>query len=241
MPDRRLLFRRIPLQRLLLIRRQIQVMAMPMSQHRNTTTAAVDSQLLPEQWDVRQLVYAKKMTGMKSIKTIFSFPILICGLFLGTPAFAQSSNSIPAELRPAGFACDKATIQIALELNHAGWTYHMPEPKSPQAAWGNGDGRTTWWIGYWTNKKDHSTSLKQPKANDAGKLEGDDKWVSALGDGVAVRRHRLKYNVCAPNQAESSLTDIKSPLACAACSMSAPAFLLSRLQTPRVPPTMSIV
>ena len=29
----------------------------------------------------------------------------------------------------------------------------MPQPKSRQAAWGNGDGRTTWFYGFWDNEK----------------------------------------------------------------------------------------
>ena len=123
------------------------------------------------------------MITMKSIKTMFGLPALMFGLFLGAPAFAQSSNSIPPDLRSASFACDRDTIRLALDLKHAAWTYNMPEPKSPQAAWGNTDGRTTWWIGYWTNKRDRSTSSTQPKTNDAGKLAGDDKGVRAWRRG----------------------------------------------------------
>ena len=94
-------------------------------------------------------------------------------LLIGTHGFTQTTNNAPPELRSATFSCDKATLQTALDLKHAGWTYHMPEPKSPQAAWGNPDGRTTWWIGYWTNRKNSSTSEAQPTRDDSGKFVGD--------------------------------------------------------------------
>ena len=50
----------------------------------------------------------------------------------------------------------KATLdqtQTACEMLAQGWKYTMPVPKSAQAAWGNGDGRTTWYNGYWYNSK----------------------------------------------------------------------------------------
>jgi hypothetical protein len=90
-------------------------------------------------------------------------------------AAADTTNSIPKELRAAKVTCDKATIDVALELKRAGWTYIMPEPKSPQAAWGNRDGRTTWWLGYWVNKNSDSTSATQPARDANGKLSGDGK------------------------------------------------------------------
>jgi len=36
-------------------------------------------------------------------------------------------------------------------LTKDGWCFVPPRPKSAQAAPGNTDGRTTWWIGYWEN------------------------------------------------------------------------------------------
>jgi hypothetical protein len=112
---------------------------------------------------------------MKFRRNLFCclLPVLVLGLIGGTPGCSQTTNSIPAELRQGNFSCDKATIQTALELTRAGWTYIMPEPKSPQAAWGNTDGRTTWWIGYWINSKDNSTSLARPKKDADGHLAGD--------------------------------------------------------------------
>ena len=87
----------------------------------------------------------------------------------GTQAVQQK----PGEVREGSFSCDQVTAQTALELVHAGWTFIMPEPKSPQAAWGNGDGRTTWWVGYWINAKDNSRSLTQPTKAANGNWVGD--------------------------------------------------------------------
>ena len=106
---------------------------------------------------------------MQHHKISVALPVLILSLLLPALASAQT-NSIPPELRAGNFSCDKATIQTAVELKHAGWTYIMLEPKSPQAAWGNHDGRTTWWVGYWVNDNDRSTSSGQPKKDENGKL-----------------------------------------------------------------------
>src|ERR1051325_8461985 len=116
-----------------------------------------------------------------SVLSVLLLSLLMQGLALA------DANSIPSELRSGSFSCDKATIQTALDIKHAGWTYLMPEPKSPQAAWGNPDGRTTWWIGYWVNDKDHSTSLEQPK-KDKGRLVGDGKGGRAWRRGGSPLR-----------------------------------------------------
>jgi hypothetical protein len=94
-------------------------------------------------------------------------------LVVSFQAFAQNTNSIPSELRQGSFSCDRATIEKALALNRAGWVCVMPRPKSPQAAWGNPDGRTTWWVGYWSNEKTRATSLSAPEKDDKGQLVGD--------------------------------------------------------------------
>lgn len=108
------------------------------------------------------------------MKTMRLLPAVLM-LVLGTSSIvsAENTNSIPSGLRKGDFSCDQATIQTALELKRAGWTYIMPEPKSPQAAWGNRDGRTTWWVGYWVNKQNNSTSSTQPKKDASGQLVGD--------------------------------------------------------------------
>jgi len=124
---------------------------------------------------------------MQHHKISVALPVLILSLLLPALASAQT-NSIPPELRAGNFSCDKATIQTAVELKHAGWTYIMPEPKSPQAAWGNHDGRTTWWVGYWVNDKDRSTSSGQPKKDENGKLVGDRKGFKAWRRGGSPPR-----------------------------------------------------
>lgn len=45
-----------------------------------------------------------------------------------------------ANLRPLAGA-EPSTYAVALEMRAQGWFYIMPEPKSPQARWGNKDGR----------------------------------------------------------------------------------------------------
>src|SRR5258708_1434364 len=84
---------------------------------------------------------------MKTTRLLLALPALLIGLLCGPAAFADQTNSFPTERRKATFSCDAATLQTGLNLKRAGWTYIMPEPKSPQAAWGNPDGRTTWWTG----------------------------------------------------------------------------------------------
>jgi len=93
--------------------------------------------------------------------------IFLIALLIST-AFSQE---IPSELR-GGIKADSATIQKALEMKKQGWVYIMPEPKSPQAAWGNHDGRTTWWVGYWVNEKADETSSVEPVLEN-GKYVGD--------------------------------------------------------------------
>ena len=136
--------------------------------------------------------------------------LLVFGLIGGTPGCSQTTNSIPAELRQGNFSCDKATIQSALELTRAGWTYIMPGPKSPQAAWGNTDGRTTWWIGYWINGKDNSTSLTRPKKDADGKIGLVTEMAVISGDVGAVHRRPQRSNGFALNLAAFRRTDFFS-------------------------------
>lgn len=97
----------------------------------------------------------------------------LAALFIGyAVACLAAETSIPRPLR-GGIDCDQATIALALDLNHHGWVYLMPQPKSPQAAWGNRDGRTTWWIGYWVNEQTKATSLAQPQRDTNGQYVGD--------------------------------------------------------------------
>lgn len=83
-----------------------------------------------------------------------------------------ASPATPPQLRP-GIVCDEATTAIASALASQGWVYVMPQPKSAQAAWGNRDGRTTWWLGYWQNTKTGATSVKQPTKGTGDNYTGD--------------------------------------------------------------------
>ena len=82
------------------------------------------------------------------------------------------SNEIPSFLRQ-GISVDKATLKTAIEMYLQGWRYTMPIPKSPQASWGNSDGRTTWWNGYWFNNKTYKYSRTVPKKQTNGYYYGD--------------------------------------------------------------------
>ena len=71
---------------------------------------------------------------------------------------AEAKDPVPVQLRQSSFSSDRETLDQALGLKRAGWTYIMPQPKDAQARWGNGDSRTTWWAGYWTNERDDTSS-----------------------------------------------------------------------------------
>ncbi len=63
----------------------------------------------------------------------------------------------------------------------------MPQPKSAKASWGNTDGRTTWYVGYWINKKTNDNSSATPKLKD-GKYIGDGKGSPGWRRGGSPRR-----------------------------------------------------
>jgi hypothetical protein len=81
-------------------------------------------------------------------------------------------NKIPNFLRQ-GINVDNKTLKTAVEMYLLGWRYTMPTPKSPQASWGNRDGRTTWWKGYWHNDKTQDYSRKTPEKQANGYYYGD--------------------------------------------------------------------
>jgi len=81
-------------------------------------------------------------------------------------------NQIPQFLR-GGITANKQTIRTAIEMYEQGWRYTMPSPKSSQAAWGNHDGRTTWWNGYWYNNKTNKYSQNTPQKKTNGYYYGD--------------------------------------------------------------------
>lgn len=87
-------------------------------------------------------------------------------------------NQIPDFLRK-GIAAERETIIAAVELYSQGWRYTMPRPKSAQAAWGNGDRRTTWWNGYWENQQTGAVSQKDPIKRSSGLYYGDNQDLRA--------------------------------------------------------------
>jgi hypothetical protein len=82
-----------------------------------------------------------------------------------------ATRADPAAPR-AGVQADQATIAKATAMQAQGWEYVMPMPKSAQAAWGNKDGRTTWFNGYWINRQAQAYFSTEPKLQD-GKYFGD--------------------------------------------------------------------
>jgi hypothetical protein len=80
-------------------------------------------------------------------------------------------------LRP-GITATEAQRREAAAIRAAGWVYVMPRPKSPTAAWGNDDRRSTWWDGYWTNAQSGRTSKTVPVAGTgfAGDGEEGETW-----------------------------------------------------------------
>jgi len=122
-------------------------------------------------------------------KRIYSAVMLLMVLVAYSTATAAE---IPETLR-GGIQVDQDTIDIALAMQSGGWVYHMPQPKSTQARWGNTDGRTTWWVGYWTNSKTKKNSSITPRLIDY-KYQGDNKGQAAWRrGGTAARPSRLEW------------------------------------------------
>ena len=128
---------------------------------------------------------------MNLIKKI-NYAVLASVLLLGVVAHGYDIIHVEDGLR-GKVSVSKKTYQKALDMRADGWVYIMPQPKSPQASWGNGDGRTTWWFGYWTNEKTGETSSETPK------LRGN-RYV---GDGEGRDWRRGGSPGC-PTQLESS-------------------------------------
>jgi hypothetical protein len=73
----------------------------------------------------------------------------------------------------AKYSASAAELEEAYSLASQGWRYTLPQPKSAQAAWGNYDGRTTWWYGYWKNLKTNKYSQNKPDLSESGVWTGD--------------------------------------------------------------------
>ena len=78
-----------------------------------------------------------------------------------------------------GIKVTEKTLWIAKKMYSQGWRYKMPSPKSRLAMWGEYDGRTTWWEGYWYTAGTQSRSFSHttPKLKD-GRYVGDGKRKS---------------------------------------------------------------
>lgn len=83
-------------------------------------------------------------------------------------------NEIPSFLRQS-IRVKKSTLKTAIKMYLQGWRYTMPAPKSTQASWGNSDGRTTWYMGYWHNKKTGKYSNTTPLIKTNGYYLGDNQ------------------------------------------------------------------
>ena len=106
--------------------------------------------------------------------------LLVCAVSFG------EETKIPSSLR-GGIKADQNIINTALQMQKQGWAYVMPRPKSKQARWGNADGRTTWWIGYWHNEKAKQYSSSIPKLKE-GVYVGDGKASRGWRRGGSPRR-----------------------------------------------------
>lgn len=88
-----------------------------------------------------------------------------------------------------GITASAAEQDLAKQIKAAGWEYTMPRPKSAQAAWGNTDGRTTWWNGYWHNRRTGQYSSRQPVESDgfAGDGVNNSGWRRGGSPGAPSR------------------------------------------------------
>ena len=120
--------------------------------------------------------------------TLSTFLALIAAVstWTSTSSSAAGAVSIPPQLRQ-GVDCDAVTVTTAVELVGQGWVYTMPQPKSAQAAWGNPDGRTTWFVGYWSNTKTRERSSITPIKGSDGQYVGDGKGVAYWRRGGSPR------------------------------------------------------
>ena len=84
---------------------------------------------------------------------------------------ATDASDADPTLRP-GRDASESDLAAARELLVRGWIYVMPRPKSSKAAWGNRDGRTTWWAGHWRNTSTGRTSMERPSAADDFRGDG---------------------------------------------------------------------
>ena len=110
------------------------------------------------------------------------------------PTIVEPAQPVPVITLRSGIQASSDETELARAIKAAGWKYVMPRPKSAQASWGNSDGRTTWWNGYWTNSRTNRISARQPKAiND---FAGDGQDNRGWRRGGAPRRPTVVEWLC---------------------------------------------
>lgn len=84
-------------------------------------------------------------------------------------------NGLELRIQSAGnnFSASESDLKEAYSLAVQGWRYTLPQPKSRQSAWGNSDGRTTWWYGYWRNIETNEYSSRKPELGQSGMWIGN--------------------------------------------------------------------
>lgn len=104
--------------------------------------------------------------------------IVLYDNFTWAPVIEQNGNDVVSAYRKhlrQGISASDEQLKIACEMYAQGWRYSMPNPKSKQASWGNSDGRTTWYNGYWHNETTDAYSVKTPLKTSGGTYAGDNQ------------------------------------------------------------------
>ena len=117
--------------------------------------------------------------------------VLAAGLMAYGFSLIAKQPRISNSLRD-GIKADQQTIRVALAMREQGWQYIMPSPKNRQAAWGNKDGSTPWYAGYWHNSKTNENSAARPQSEDG----------QYFGDGAGAPAWRLGGSPSAPTKLE---------------------------------------
>ena len=119
---------------------------------------------------------------LKKTKIVVSVFLYV---FLFSPSLVQGATDLGQRIRDLGrqFQASSDEISEASSLAIQGWRYTLPVQKSAQAAWGNRDGGTTWYYGYWNNILDGAYSEKKPGKQSDGKWAGDYQNLSGYYRG----------------------------------------------------------
>lgn len=116
-------------------------------------------------------------------------------LGFGIPGAIDVVKPVSRQASPAA-GVDSPEKSIGEQLREAGWRYTPPQPKSPQASWHNSDGRTTWWYGYWHNKKSGRFSSTQPTHESGFRGDGINRKGNWRRGGRPNRRPNSVEQFC---------------------------------------------